>query len=72
MATMTIRIPDDQHERLKSLALRRGLSLNKMIGEFSTRAIAEADAEARFLAKAAMGKPTKGLTLLDKIEKSFS
>ena len=28
MATLTIRLPNDQHERLKQLAARRGTSLN--------------------------------------------
>lgn len=68
MATMTIRLPDDQHERLKALARRRGISLNKMVEEFSTRAIAEADAEAKFLARSARGNVGRGLELLDKLD----
>lgn len=68
MATMTIRLPDDQYERLKALAGRRGISLNKLMEEFSTRAIAEADAEARFFVRAARGDPKRGLALLDKLD----
>ena len=30
MVTMTIRLPEDQLERLKTLAAQRGVSLNKM------------------------------------------
>jgi predicted transcriptional regulator len=72
MATMTIRLPDDQHERLKTLAGRRGISLNKLMEEFSTRAIAEADAEARFIVRAARGDPDRGLALLDKLDAHFT
>ncbi len=71
MATMTIRIPDDQHERLKALAARRGISLNKLMEEFSTRAIVEADAESRFLVRADRGKTNRGLELLDKLDSHF-
>lgn len=72
MATMTIRLPDDQHERLKTLASRRGVSVNKMIEELSTRAIAEADVEARFLARASQGNASRGLELLGKLDDHFT
>ena len=68
MATLTIRLPNDQHERLKALAARRGTSLNKMFEEFSAKALAEADAEARFLARAARGSRQAGLALLEKLD----
>ena len=68
MATLTIRLPNDQHERLKQLAARRGTSLNKLFEEFSTRALAEADAETRFLARAARGDVAIGLALLDRLD----
>ncbi len=68
MATLTIRLPNDQHERLKALAARRGTSLNKMFEEFSARALAESDTEVRFLARAARGDRQTGLALLDKLD----
>ena len=68
MATLTIRLPNDQHERPKLLAARRGTSLNKMFEEFSTKALAAADAEARFLARAARGDAKIGLAILDKLD----
>jgi predicted DNA-binding protein len=68
MATLTIRLPDEQHERLELLAARRGTSLNKLFEEFSVKALAEADAEARFLARAARRRTDLGLALLDKID----
>ena len=33
MATMTIRIPDDKHSRLKALARHRHMSVNKLVEE---------------------------------------
>jgi len=46
MATMTIRVPDAKHERLKNLAEKQGLSLNKLFEEWSNIALAQSDAEA--------------------------
>ncbi len=68
MRTMTIRLPDDKHDRLKALAARRGLSLNKLIEEFSTVALVEFDAETRFRARAEKGDRRRGLELLDKLD----
>jgi len=70
MSVMTIRLPDEQHERLKTLASSRGVSLNKLFEEFATRALTEFDVEARFRVRAARGDPERGLALLDKIDAS--
>ena len=70
MATLTIRMPDTTHERLKRLAKAKNVSVNKLIEEFSTAALAEFDAETRFLARAARGNVKRGLALLDKIDRS--
>lgn len=43
MGTLTIRLPDDKHYRLKELAQARGISVNKLIEELSTIALAEFD-----------------------------
>ena len=40
MSVLTIRLPDDQHERLRALAEHRGISLNKLFEEFAARAVA--------------------------------
>ncbi len=72
MATLTIRLPDDKHQRLKALAKHRHISINKLIDELSTRAIAEFDIENRFRLLAANGKPDEGLAILDKLDKHFS
>jgi predicted transcriptional regulator len=55
MATMTIRIPDAKHERLRRLAELHGTSLNKLVEEWANVALAQHDAEARFRAMAARG-----------------
>jgi HicB family len=68
MATLTIRIPDDKHDRIKQLALSRGVSVNKLIEELSTIALAEFDAHNRFKAMQVMGNPEKGINLLDKLD----
>lgn len=61
MATLTVRLPDDKHMRLKALAKRKHISINKLMEELSTQAIAEFDAETRFRAMAARGDVTKAL-----------
>ena len=71
MATMTIRLPNDKHERLKLLADQRGLSLNKLIEEWSTIALTEFDAEIRFRLLAAKGDAKKALRVLDKLDAAF-
>ncbi|AFY48692.1 Ribbon-helix-helix protein, copG family [Nostoc sp. PCC 7524] len=64
MATLTIRLPDDKHNRLKELAQAKGISVNKLIEELSTIALAEFDAQTRFKAMAATGNPEAGLRIL--------
>ncbi|HVG08106.1 MAG TPA: ribbon-helix-helix protein, CopG family [Thermoanaerobaculia bacterium] len=70
MATLTIRLPDEKHERLRQLAERRNVSMNKLIEELSTVALAEFDAETRFRARAALGSREKGLRLLDELDRA--
>ncbi len=72
MATMTIRLPDAKHDRLKQLAEQRGLSLNKLFEEWSTIALTEHDAETRFRILAAKGNPSRALQILDKIDAAFA
>ena len=69
---MTIRIPDDKHSRLKALARHRHVSVNKLIEELSTQALAEFDSEVRFRALAARGDLVRGLEILDKLDTHFS
>lgn len=71
MATLTLRIPDDKHNRLKALAEFKKISINKLIEELSTQALAEFDSEVRFRTLAAKGDVEKGLKLLDDLDKHF-
>lgn len=68
MSTLTIRLPDDQHDRLRVLASQRGVSLNKLFEEFSTKALTEFDMESRFRIRAARGDKAKGLAILDALD----
>ena len=69
MATLTVRIPDDKHLRLKQLAEAKGISMNKLIEELSTIALAEFDNHNRFKLMAARGNAKEGLRLLDKLDR---
>ena len=71
MATLTIRIPDAHRDRLAAMAAQHGLSLNKLMEELSVRALAEHDTEMRFRMRAARGKVTRGLKLLDKLDRYY-
>ncbi len=68
MSTLTIRLPDDTAQRLKSLASTRGLSINKLMEELSTQAIAAFDAETRFRTLAARGDAAQALAILDRLD----
>ena len=77
-------MPNDKHERLRLLAKRRRISMNKLINvallaalarlaileELSTVVLAQSDAETRFRARAARGSVRKALQLLDKLDKA--
>lgn len=69
MATLTIRMPDDKADRLRALAKARGISLNKLIEEWAAMGIAEFDAQARFLARAARGSRERGLAALAELSR---
>ncbi len=70
MTTVTLRIPDEKHARLRLLAESRGISVNKLIDEAATVMLAEFDAETRFKTRAARGNIEEGLALLDEALKA--
>lgn len=72
MATLTIRLSDRVHTRLKEMALSRNVSMNKLMEELSSTAITEFDAETRFRAMAMRGSREAGLALLDKLDVAFA
>ena len=70
MTTVTLRIPDEKHARLRLLAESRGVSVNKLMDEAATVMLAEFDAETRFKTRAARGNVEDALALLDKALKA--
>ena len=71
MPKLTIRLPDDRHRRLKQLASRRGVNMNKLFEQLLTRALVETDAETRFRLRAARADSKAGLAVLDKLDRHF-
>lgn len=72
MTTVTLRLPDDTCQRLKQLAASRGISLNKLLEELGTAAIAAHDAEVRFRAMAAGADRERALAVLDRLDATDS
>ncbi len=70
MSTLTLRFPDDKHERLKQLAQSRQISLNKLLDELATIALANFDAHSNFEARAARGNVARAIKLLDKLDRA--
>ena len=68
MSTLTIRLPDNTTDRLKSLARSRGLSVNKLMEEMSAQALAAWDTENRFRSLAAQGDVQQALAILDRLD----
>ncbi len=68
MSTLTVRLPDDTTERLRILARSRGISMNKLIEELSTQALAAFDAETRFRVLASQGDRDAALAILDRLD----
>lgn len=68
MSAITLRLPDDKHLRLKTLADQRGMSINQLLNEMATVLLADFDAETRFRLRAerGRGKTARGLELLRK------
>ena len=68
MSTLTIRLPDDTHARMKALARHRAMSVNKLMEELCTIAVTQHDTETRFRALAARGSVDEGLHILDRLD----
>ena len=70
MSVVTLRLPEDQHQRLKSMAQARGINLNKLFEQLTAQALTENDIELRYRRMAAVGSPKRGLELLDKLDRA--
>ena len=68
MSTLTIRLPGETVQRLKSLAQSRGLSMNKLVEQLSAHALSAWDTENHFRAMAATGDVNKALAVLDRMD----
>ena len=68
MTTLSVRLPDDMAEKLKRMAKARDISLNKLMYEMSTQALAEEEAKQRFLAAQLRGNHKRALQLLDELD----
>ena len=71
MSTLTIRLPDDKHERLKALAGKRKISVNKLIDELATVALANHDARLRFDARVRKGSAKRALAILERLDRDL-
>jgi len=71
MATLTIRLPATKHQPLKGFARARGVSLNKLVEEWATVALAQLDAENHYRLRATRGRPEVGLALLDTLDRTL-
>jgi hypothetical protein len=71
MSTLTLRIADEKHARLRQLAAAQGVSMNHLLDELATIALAQHDAELRFQLRAQSGSKEKGIRLLNQLDKHF-
>ena len=70
MSVVTLRLPNDQHQRLKAMAQSRGVSLNKLFEQLTAQALTENDIELRYRRMAAIGSTERGLELLEELDRS--
>ncbi len=69
MSALTLRLPDDKHQRLRALAKSRHTTVNRLMDEMTTLMLVDYDAETRFKLYAQEGAALSvehGLALLDK------
>ncbi len=71
MGTITVRLSNEAHQRIKELANSRNISLNKLYEEFTIMALAEFDAENRFKALASKGNRQRGKELINKLQAHY-
>lgn len=67
MSAITFRLPNSKYERLKQLAKSQNISINRLLDELSTMALASYDAKTSFESRASKGDKKRGLEILDKL-----
>lgn len=68
MSTLTLRLPDDVANRLKSVAAARGVSVNKLITEISVQVLAAYDTETRFRVMASEANIPAALAVFERLD----
>ena len=70
MSALTLRLPDDKHNRLRAYAAQRGISLSRLLDDLTTQVLVQFDAETRFKVRAERGenRVERGLALLRKVQ----
>jgi hypothetical protein len=56
-------------DRVRQIASRSGQSINQMVNSWADMVVAQNEAESSFLAAAARGNPSRGLRLLEKLNR---
>jgi hypothetical protein len=64
-------LPDSKHSRLKDLAKSRNISVNKLIDEWATVALAQHDALAHLTKMQSRGDRSRGLAMLDELDRKL-
>ncbi len=74
MSALTLRLPEQKHQRLKALAKSKGMSVNHLLDEVTTLILAEFDLKTQFEIRAqrGQGKAERGQELLTKAKAGFS
>jgi hypothetical protein len=72
MPTITLRLPEAKHERLKHLGRSKNVSLNKLFEDWATVALVQEDIQSSYEISKARGNRQHGLDLLDKLDKAFA
>lgn len=72
MATITLRVTDTKADKLKKLAEKMNVSVNKLLDELTTVAITNEETQTRFQIRAARGNRQRGLETLDKLDSYFA
>jgi predicted transcriptional regulator len=68
MVTLSFRLPEDQHERLRQLAEQRQVNINHLMEELVTQMLATVEVYNHFQVRAARGSAQQGLELLEKLD----
>jgi predicted transcriptional regulator len=68
MTSLTIELPDETYHQLRQLAETRGISLDRLIENLGSAAVASHSAETRFRAFASEGNPKRAHEILDRLD----